>query len=194
MGRRRVVGRPTFGGFALVPFLSQRGIIRAGQLMGQDAGSNVATYDERMRQMVSALCAPFADDAVDVVAAHCIVTGASLGGGERAAKDLHRLRDRRWALPPHAHYVMLGHFHHTQQSAGAAPIWYSASPLQVDFGEMGGPRTLVVTADRNSPPVVGRLRCRVDVACARCGARSISCPPRPRTTATRFSASTSRGR
>ena len=40
---------------ALVPFLSQRGIIRTEQLMGQDAGSNVATYDERMRQMVSAL-------------------------------------------------------------------------------------------------------------------------------------------
>ena len=38
---------------ALVPFLSQRGIIRTEQLMGQDAGQNVATYDERMRQMVA---------------------------------------------------------------------------------------------------------------------------------------------
>ena len=71
---------------ALVPFLSQRGIIRTEQLMGQDAGQNVATYDERMRQMVGALCTPFADDAVNVVAAHCMVMGASLGGGERSAQ------------------------------------------------------------------------------------------------------------
>ena len=59
------------------------------------------------------------------------------------------------AFPPHAHYVALGHLHRTQQIAGAAPIWYSGSPLQVDFGEMEGPsNVLVVTADRKSPAVV----------------------------------------
>jgi exonuclease SbcD len=140
---------------ALVPFLSQRGIIRTEQLMGQDAGSNVATYDERMRQMVSALCAPFADDAVNIVAAHCMVTGASLGGGERAAQTYMDYAIGAAAFPPHAHYVALGHLHRTQQIAGAAPIWYSGSPLQVDFGEMEGPsNVLLVTADRKSPAVV----------------------------------------
>jgi exonuclease SbcD len=127
---------------ALVPFLSQRGIIRTEQLMGQDAGSNVATYDERMRQMVSALCTAFADDAVNIVASHCMVTGASLGGGERSAQT-------------YMDYVALGHLHRTQQIAGAAPIWYSGSPLQVDFGELEGPSSvLLVSADRKSPAVV----------------------------------------
>jgi exonuclease SbcD len=123
--------------------------------MGQDAGSSIATYDERMRQMVTALCTPFADDAVNVVAAHCMVTGASLGGGERAAQTYMDYAIGSAAFPPYAHYVALGHLHRTQQIAGAAPIWYSGSPLQVDFGEAEGPsNVLVVTADRKSPAVV----------------------------------------
>lgn len=140
---------------ALVPFLSQRGIIRTEQLMGQDASSNIATYDERMRQMVGVLCEPFADDAVNVVAAHCMVTGATLGGGEREAQTYMDYAIGAHAFPAHAHYVALGHLHRTQQIAGGAPIWYSGSPLQVDFGEAEGPNNvLLVTADRKSPAVV----------------------------------------
>jgi exonuclease SbcD len=108
-----------------------------------------------MRQMVGALCAPFADDAVNVVAAHCMVMGASLGGGERAAQTYMDYAIGAVAFPAHAHYVALGHLHRTQQIAGAAPIWYSGSPLQVDFGEVDGPsNVLLVTADRKSPAVV----------------------------------------
>ncbi len=84
-----------------------------------------------------------------------MVTGASLGGGERAAQTYMDYAIGAAAFPPHAHYVALGHLHRTQQIAGAAPIWYSGSPLQVDFGEMEGPsNVLLVTADRKSPAVV----------------------------------------
>ena len=140
---------------ALVPFLSQRGIIRTEQLMGQDAGSNIATYDERMRQLVAALCDPFAGDAVNIVAAHCMVTGASLGGGERSAQTYMDYAIGAAAFPAHAHYVALGHLHRTQQIAGAAPIWYSGSPVQVDFVELDDPNNvLLVTATRTTPAVV----------------------------------------
>ncbi len=140
---------------ALVPFLSQRGIIKTEQLMGQDAGQNVATYDERMRRMVAALCEPFKDDAVNVIAAHCMVMGASLGGGERSAQTYMDYAIGAAAFPPHAHYVALGHLHRTQQIAGASPIWYSGSPIQVDFGELDAPsNVLLVSADRKSPAVV----------------------------------------
>ena len=123
--------------------------------MGQDAGSNIATYDERMRQLVAALCEPFAGDAVNVVAAHCMVTGASLGGGERAAQTYMDYAIGAAAFPAHAHYVALGHLHRTQQIAGAAPIWYSGSPVQVDFGEHDEPNNvLLVTATRTTPAVV----------------------------------------
>jgi exonuclease SbcD len=59
------------------------------------------------------------------------------------------------AFPAHAHYVALGHLHRTQQIAGAAPIWYSGSPVQVDFGEHDDPNNvLLVTASRTTPAVV----------------------------------------
>ncbi len=124
--------------------------------MGQDAGQIAATYDERMRQMI-----------VGVVRAvrrrrrerrRRALHGerrASLGGGERSAQTYMDYAVGAAAFPAHAHYVALGHLHRTQQIAGAAPIWYSGSPLQVDFGEVEGPSSvLLVTADRKSPAVV----------------------------------------
>ena len=84
-----------------------------------------------------------------------MVMGASLGGGERSAQTYMDYAVGAVAFPAHADYVALGHLHRTQQIAGAAPIWYSGSPLQVDFGEVEGPSSvLLVTADRKSPAVV----------------------------------------
>ena len=59
-----------------------------------------------------------------------------LGGGERSAQTYMDYRSVPPAFPAHAHYVALGHVHRTQQIGGAAPIWYSGSPIQVDFGEV----------------------------------------------------------
>ena len=39
------------------------------------------------------------------------------------------------AFPSAASYVALGHLHRAQLMPGPAPIWYSGSPIQVDFGE-----------------------------------------------------------
>ena len=86
---------------ALVPFLSQRGIIRTEQLMGQDAGQNVATYDERMRQMVGAL--------VRAVRRRCRERrrralhgdGRVAGWWRTLGPDVHGLRGRRRTRSPH---------------------------------------------------------------------------------------------
>jgi DNA repair protein SbcD/Mre11 len=137
---------------ALVPFCSQRSIIRADQLMGLDAAQLAGTYDERMRQLIAALTEPFADDAVNLVAAHCMVSGAHLGGGERAAQTYMNYWVGAAAFPAHAHYVALGHLHRTQQIAGSAPIWYSGSPLQVDFGERDEPSNVLVVEARRGVP------------------------------------------
>ena len=59
------------------------------------------------------------------------------------------------AFPAHAHYVALGHLHRTQQIAGAAPIWYSGSPVQVDFGEHDDPNN-VLLVDRDPHHAGGR--------------------------------------
>src|ERR1019366_6249405 len=35
------------------------------------------------------------------------------------------------------------HLHRTQQLPGAAPIWYSGSPIQIDFGEGGDTKNVL---------------------------------------------------
>ena len=181
---------------ALVPFLSQRGIIRTEQLMGQDAGSNVATYDERMRQMVSALvravCRRRGERRRRALHGDRRVAGRGRAGGA----DLHGLRDRRCGVPsaralrrarappPHA------------ADRGRGPDLVLGLSAAGRLRRDGRAEQRARRDGRSEVPRgrSARSRCRVDVACARCGARSISCAPRPRTTATRSSASTSRGR
>lgn len=137
---------------ALVPFCSQRSIIRTAQLMQLDAAQLAQTYDERMRRLIAHLVDDLPDDAVNVVAAHGMVAGAALGGGERPAQTYMDYWIGAAAFPPSLHYVALGHVHRTQQIGGAAPIWYSGSPLQVDFGDADPScNVLVVEATPSNP-------------------------------------------
>lgn len=122
---------------ALVPFLSQRAIVRAEHLMGHDAGDNTSAYAERVRAILAALTAGFTPDAVNVVLGHLTVTGGdpTLGGGERAAHTIFDYFVPPQSFPSTAHYVALGHLHLPHRVPGGAPIWYAGSPLALDFGE-----------------------------------------------------------
>jgi exonuclease SbcD len=122
---------------ALLPFLSQRTIVRAEHLMDHDAGANTSAYAERITALISALTAGFATDAVNIVLGHLTVTGGepTLGGGERAAHTIFDYFVPPHAFPATAHYVALGHLHLPHRIPGAAPIWYAGSPLALDFGE-----------------------------------------------------------
>jgi len=131
---------------ACLPFLSQRYVVRAAELMAQDAAQNAGTYAERYRAVMMALCAGFSTDTVNVVMAHGFVRGGVLGGGERDAQNIEDYWIDASVFPPSAQYVALGHLHRTQQLPGGAPIWYSGSPIQVDFGE-GGDQKHVLLVD-----------------------------------------------
>ncbi len=85
--------------------------------------------------MLAWLSEGFSADSVNIVAAHCMVQGGTLGGGERDAQLIDEYSVPTAAFPASANYVALGHLHRAQQLPGAAPIWYSGSPIQVDFGE-----------------------------------------------------------
>lgn len=137
---------------AMLPFCSQRGVIRSAQLMAENAAANANTYAERLRLLIDQLTESFSDDAVNIVAAHCMVEGAKTGGGEREAQTFMDYWMSATAFPADAHYVALGHLHRTQQVGGACPIWYSGSPLQVDFGEESHTKhVLVVEATPTTP-------------------------------------------
>jgi exonuclease SbcD len=144
---------------AAFPFLSQRSVVKADQLMRDDAAQYAGTYAERCRRVLESLCAGFGPGTVNVVMAHGMVRGGLPGGGERDAQTIF---EDYWidptAFPASAHYVALGHLHRTQQLPGGAPIWYSGSPIQVDFGEGGHEKhVLLVEATAATPAKVEPL-------------------------------------
>jgi exonuclease SbcD len=123
---------------ALVPFLSQRSVVRADQLMARRADQHAARYAERARRILEALTSGFGPDTVNVVAAHLTVASGQpvLGGGERAAHTIFDYLVPPTAFPASAQYVALGHLHQPHRIPGACPIWYCGSPLHLDFGEV----------------------------------------------------------
>ena len=54
--------------------------------------------------------------------------------------------------------MALGHLHLTQKMPGGAPIWYSGAPIQVDFGEAGaGKHVLVIEAAPGRPAAIEQI-------------------------------------
>jgi DNA repair protein SbcD/Mre11 len=143
---------------ALLPFCSQRYVVRAAELMTGDAAAHAGSYAERMQGLLRALSRDFSADTVNVVVAHCMARGGKLGGGERDAQTVEPYWVSGTAFPS-AHYVALGHLHLTQEIPGAAPIWYCGSPIQVDFGEIDDDKhVLVVEATASKPAQVRRVK------------------------------------
>jgi exonuclease SbcD len=130
---------------ACLPFLSQRHVVRADELMGSDGFEHQQLYADRMQRLTAALCAGFTDPAtVHLVAAHCMVAGATTVGSERAGHTVFDYAINATAFPAGLHYVALGHLHRSQAVAGPVPAWYSGSPLQLDFGEAGEAKSVVL--------------------------------------------------
>jgi exonuclease SbcD len=56
---------------------------------------------------------------------------------------------------PRAHYIALGHLHKPQEVAAPSPCLYAGSPLQLDFGERGQQkRVVIVDAGAGSPATI----------------------------------------
>lgn len=134
---------------ALVPFLSQRSVVKADQLMARRGDQHAARYAERARRILQALTAGFGDDTVNIVAAHLTVASGQpvLGGGERAAHTIFDYLVPPTAFPASAQYVALGHLHQPHRIPGACPIWYCGSPLHLDFGEVERDHKAVLVVD-----------------------------------------------
>ena len=119
----------------LLPFVSQRGIVRAEDLMARDADQHAQKFADRLVQVVGKLCDNMLGDAVNVLVGHAMVHGGVLGGGERSAHTVFDYSIPTTAFPSGLHYVALGHLHRTQELPAACPVHYCGSPLQLDFGE-----------------------------------------------------------
>jgi len=68
---------------ALLPFLSQRYVVRADQLMSGEAADHDQAYAARVQRLIETLAEAFEPDTVNLVAAHLFADGGLMGGGER---------------------------------------------------------------------------------------------------------------
>jgi exonuclease SbcD len=121
---------------ALLPFPSQRYVVTADLLMSSnDATEAHAHYADRVNRILGALTSGFGGSTVNVIAAHLMVLGGAMGGGERGAHTVFDYWVPATAFPSSCQYVALGHLHRAQRLDGPAPLHYCGSPLQLDFGE-----------------------------------------------------------
>ncbi len=120
---------------ALIPFVSQRAIVRADDLMALDPDQHGGKYAGRLAAVIARLTENLSLDEVNLVVAHLMVAGGTLGGGERSAHTIFDYAVSAQAFDGSLSYVALGHLHRPQRVPAAGPVWYSGSPLQMDFGE-----------------------------------------------------------
>lgn len=141
---------------ALLPFLSQRSIVKADDLMEKEASQHQGDYAERATRVIEHLCAASPPPkTVNVLLAHAMVHGGVLGGGERLAHTIFEYSVPATAFPGSLHYVALGHLHRAQKLPAACPAWYSGSPLQLDFGETEDVKSVnVIEAEPDTPAEV----------------------------------------
>jgi exonuclease SbcD len=154
-----VVAWSTRGGepvrLAVMPFLSHRYVVRAIEALTDTPDQHNRRYADRFARLTEALTAGFADDTVNLIAAHGTLPDGKMGGGEREAQTIFSYYFEATAFPPSTQYAALGHLHRRQQIAGPCPIWYSGSPIAVDFGEQQNtPGALLVTLEPGRPAQV----------------------------------------
>jgi exonuclease SbcD len=154
---------------ALIPFVSQRAIVSADDLMALDSDQHGGQYAGRLAAVIAKLTEDLALDHVNLVVAHLMVAGGTMGGGERSAHTIFDYAVSAQAFDGAMSYVALGHLHRPQRVPAAGPVWYSGSPLQMDFGETEDRKAvLLVEAEpglparvREVPLVAGRKLLRL---------------------------------
>ena len=133
----------TRGGEKLVvgalPYLSERRLVKAADVLGADVGSWRQKYREGMNFFLRRLAEGFEPGAVNMLMLHATLDGAVASGSDRGMQfDLtNSYTVSPLQLPASAQYAALGHVHKPQQ-LGASPLaCYSGSIIQLDFGEGG---------------------------------------------------------
>lgn len=121
---------------AILPFISQRNAITASQAITRTEAEINRDYSDNVKAMIDALTEGFeSGGAVNLFMTHAMLYGGSKGGGERESQTIFEYALPATHFPSYLHYAALGHLHRRQMIAGPAPLHYSGSPLQIDFGE-----------------------------------------------------------
>lgn len=134
--------------------LSSLPFVRDGRIVDtlEDPATWLTLYAERIQTMERTLGLALADGFntstdVNLFAAHLHVAGATWSQSERALHVSDTYASHVDAIPP-VSYAAFGHIHKPQKLPGLAVGAYAGSPLQMDFGEEGETkRVVLVDAD-----------------------------------------------
>jgi DNA repair protein SbcD/Mre11 len=143
---------PTRGGetvdVAALPFLSHRYAVRAAEVLLHEFAEHTLDYAQRVSQIVQRLTEGFTSDAVNMVWRMPRCWAGCAAAANVKCRPAWIMSFRPACSRVTAHYVALGHLHRCQEIPGPCPIFYSGSPLAIDFGEEANePVALIVTAE-----------------------------------------------
>jgi exonuclease SbcD len=154
---------------AMLPWIPECEIVDSRQILRPRNEWN-QVYSEHIAERCSRLAEGFAANTINILLAHLFVYGAEASGSERPAHVAQAFAVEPGRLP-RAHYIALGHLHKPQEVSASSRCVYAGSTLQLDFGERGQrKRVVIVDAKAESPasvesiPLVSGRRLRDVVA------------------------------
>ena len=129
-GERLVVGA--------IPFLSERRLLRAADLLGQDVGAWRQKFRDGMGQLMDYVGRSYQPGAVNMMMLHTTLDGAKPSGQRSITLDLSKTYTvSGMQFPAGTQYAALGHVHKPQRVGDAVSAHYPGSIIQLDFGEGG---------------------------------------------------------
>lgn len=136
---------------AVLPFVTEKKIIDVCQMMAPEH-SWYQAYEERVGQMCEKLTEGFSTRTINILLGHLFVSGSQASGSER---DIHVAQPYAVSpqrFPASATYIGLGHLHRPQQVPAPSPCFYAGSPLQLDFGEQGQEKRVLLVDGKADRP------------------------------------------
>jgi DNA repair protein SbcD/Mre11 len=121
-----------------IPFLSERRLLRAADLLGQDLGAWRQKFRDGMGQIMEYVGRSYQSGAVNMMMLHTTLDGAKPSGQRSITLDLSKTYTvSGLQFPAGTQYAALGHVHKPQQIGDAVSAHYPGSIIQLDFGEGG---------------------------------------------------------
>lgn len=134
---------------AAVPFLRDRDIRRAAT--GESYEDKTALVKEGIRQFYADINAHYREHHAGkpfIVMGHLFVQGAAISESERDIQVGNQAGVESSIFGDEPHYVALGHIH-KPQTAGAAHIRYSGSPIPLSFSERNNQKQVLILEWKN---------------------------------------------
>lgn len=138
---------------ATLPFVSERQIVDACAIMGPEE-QWYGEYAENVCAMMSLLSRTFSADTINIMMAHLFAFGSETSGSEWSFHTALPYAISPARFPTTAQYVALGHLHRPQEIVTSpVPCHYAGAPLQLDFGEQGQRKRVMLLDAKAGRPI-----------------------------------------